>query len=56
MTLVSQKELATTDKKDIRVYDINTTKCLYTLFGHNEYINDLKVLDNGETLLSGGFD
>ena len=56
MTLVSQKELATTDYKDIIVYDINTTKCLYTLFGHTSFVIDLKLMDDCETLLSGGFD
>ena len=56
MTLVSQKELAITNKKDISVYDINTTKCLYTLSGHNAAVFDLKLMDDGETLLSGGWD
>ena len=47
MTLVSQKELATTGYKDIKVYDINTTQCLYTLSGHNYVVLSLKLLNDG---------
>ena len=36
MILVSHKELATTDNKDIKVYDINTTECLYILSAHTD--------------------
>jgi len=56
MTLVSLKELATSDGILIRVYNINTTKCLYTLSEHTHFVYDLKLMDDGETLLSGGLD
>ena len=47
MILVSYKELATTDWKDIKFYDINTTKCLDILSAHEDKVNDLKLLNDG---------
>ena len=47
MILVSQKELATGGYQEIKVYDIKTTKCLYTLSGHGGGVFDLKLLDDG---------
>ena len=56
MILVSQKELATANRNKIKVYDIITTKCLYTLSGHTWEVRDLKLLNDDETLLSGDWD
>ena len=45
MILLNKNEIATTIGKYIKVYDIKTTKCLYTLTGHSKIILDLVLLD-----------
>ncbi len=41
--------------KTIKIWDIETCECIQTLTGHNDWINDLKELKNGN-IISGSND
>jgi WD40 repeat protein len=36
--------------KTIKIWDIETCECIQTLTGHNDWINDLKELENGNII------